>query len=236
MTDSRHRKPSRTRGPYWYFDCSQCGRRYWSSDGKPHPVNPDGNNLRDLPGRPTCPRCKEPCRAAASPGKKQKYRYWSCLKCGERYQKTRKGVVQVDPKNRKAKKISFLKSRRCPACGDESLSSQSHPPSTPHWYFRCSECDASFRWNKSLSRLVQLRRRKGYHRQRQAGRKLGMTPDRMAEAARLELLIQKHGNRRGALKLAVKEVYPSQEFHSAYQRANKTLTLYRRTKKNIGQK
>ncbi len=66
------------------------------------------------------------------------------------------------------------------------------------------------------------------------GRPRGMTEERIKEAIKLEKLIQKHGSGRGAFGKAVKEMWPGQEPHSAYERGRQTRKLYRRDMKERG--
>ena len=61
--------------------------------------------------------------------------------------------------------------------------------------------------------------------------KTGMTDERIAEAKALLQLVRKHGGRRGSLQKAVAELYPREHSLSAYQKANKILTDYRRVQK-----
>jgi uncharacterized protein with PIN domain len=165
-----------TRGKYWYFGCVKCHRRYWSNDGRAVPVNPRGN-WKNFEDRTRCPECNVECRTAAGPSKRNKSRYWQCPKCGRRYRNAEGRAVPTQPGGRAVVKLSFLPDRECPSCGAPHLRIQArpNPPVVRAYYFRCSNCDSSFRWNEDLRRLVRLRRKRFGARRKGPGRPGGLT-------------------------------------------------------------
>lgn len=60
------------------------------------------------------------------------------------------------------------------------------------------------------------------------GRRAGMTPGRIGEALHLNQLIQQAGGKRGTLKAAAIKVYPDVSIDLAKDRANQTLSMWRR--------
>jgi hypothetical protein len=62
---------------------------------------------------------------------------------------------------------------------------------------------------------------------RKGGRKPGMTEDRIEEARQLLAAIERHGGKRGAVKKAAAEVYPTIDSALRYDRARQTLRDYR---------
>ena len=130
--------------------------------------------------------------------------------------------------------LSFLPSRKCPNCGTEHLYIKGRPsqPNVRAYYFGCSHCDSRFRWNPKLKRLIILRRRKAYTRGNPlGGRPTGMGSERKNQALRLKDAMSRyeaeHHTKRGALKFAVKDVFPKDEFHSAHSRAAQILKDYK---------
>jgi hypothetical protein len=230
-------KQTNERGDFWYFRCPKCGRRYWSNDGRANPVNPRGGNWRLFKDRVRCPECQAECRVAASPSKRNKSRFWQCPKCGTRYRNIRGRAVPTRPGGRANVELSFLPSRKCPNCAAEHLfiKARPRPPIVKAYYFGCSHCGSSFRWNPELKRLIKLRRRKAYTRSKpQGGRPTGMSPERKSQAVRLVDAMRRfeseHKTKRGALKFAVKEVFAKDDFHSAHSRAAQILKDFRAAK------
>ena len=80
---------SGSRGEYWYLKCPKCGRRYWSKDGRAHPVSPKGGNWRPLKGRLRCRYCGVQCSIKNG-------RYWECPKCRKRFRKENPDEIHPD--------------------------------------------------------------------------------------------------------------------------------------------
>jgi tRNA(Ile2) C34 agmatinyltransferase TiaS len=152
------------RGEFWYFRCPSCGRRYWSADGRAHPVNPKGGNWRMLKGRPRCKRCRLECSRKAR-------HYWECPKCRRRYRSVRGRAVPTVPGGRAIVTLPFLPTRRCPHCGNTrvGIRARPHPPKVRYYYFRCSSCGKNSRFDKNVGGLVPLEPREKPARARHAG-------------------------------------------------------------------
>ena len=73
------------RGEHWYFLCPRCGRRYWSNDGRAHPVKPKGGNWRLLKDRIRCNDCQIECSVVEPRAKRSRSRLWECPQCRKRY-------------------------------------------------------------------------------------------------------------------------------------------------------
>jgi uncharacterized protein with PIN domain len=179
------------RGKYWYFGCVKCRRRFWSNDGRAVPVNPRGN-WKNLGDRVRCQECDVECRASSAPGKRNRSRYWQCPKCGRRYRNVEGRAIATQPGGHAVVSVPFLTSRDCPSCGAAHLyvKARPNPPVVKSWYFRCSNCDSSFRWNEDLQRLVRLRPKRCGARKKRPGRPTNRvdrdTPARRYLAALLE--------------------------------------------------
>jgi rubredoxin len=224
-------KETMQRGRHWYFVCPKCGQRYWSKDGRANIVNPRGGNWRNLKDRIQCPTCKVDCRVAASPSKRSKSRFWQCTKCGTRYRNVRGRAVQTRPGGRANVELSFLASRKCPNCAAEHLfiKGRPRPPLVKAFYFGCSHCSSSFRWNPKLKKLVTLKRRKAHTRGANGSRR-GMTQYRIKEANSLLDFVTQDG-KRGALKRAAAQVYAGERLDLAYDKARQTLKAYKHFQK-----
>jgi rubredoxin len=223
------------RGRHWYFVCPKCGQRYWSKDGRANRVNPKGGNWRDLKDRIRCPNCKVECRVAASPSKRSKSRFWQCPKCGARYRNIRGRAVLTRPGGRANVELPFLPSRNCPNCATEHLfiKERPRPPIVKAYYFGCSHCGSTFRWNPKQKRLITLRRRKSYTRGNPlGGRPTGMSPDRITTARRLldlkQLYMSEHSSGRGVWPYLAKTMLPKDAEHSAINRLQKIEKDYRK--------
>ena len=228
VKSAQHTSPQR--GTYFYFRCKVCRARFWSSDGTLHAVNEGRGNWKNVKGRPKCPDCNRVCWVETRSSVRHGKRLWKCQKCDKLYALVSgKPVLAVLPKRLKR---SPLKNRDCPKCGGHRLRIRSRPPNASYWYFSCPDCPGRFRWNKKLNRLVVA---KGPSRKRHAGRKPGMTLERIAEAEQLERLVVKFGGERGAFKKAVeqfrKESYPLLDYHTMYERCEKMRYDLKRSKK-----
>jgi hypothetical protein len=148
IVGSNHSKP---RGQHWYFKCPVCGRRYWSNRGGAKPVRPKGGNWRQLKGRIRCATCAVECS--------RKSRYWECPLCRKRYRNVNGRTV---PGYHPTIVLPFLRTRECPYCQSSRLwiRMRPHPPSVRHFYFRCMSCGRTCRFDRSLGRLIALKRRK----------------------------------------------------------------------------
>lgn len=229
---------SPVRGRTFYFQCKQCGGRFWSNDGEIRRANEGRGNWKNLKGRPKCSDCAETCWVDERAGQRRRKRIWICPKCKKRYTRSKGNLmaVELEPKRRR---VSFLRNRDCPKCSGLRLRLRASPPNAPYWYFNCPDCHERFRWNPELGRLVVAR---GKSKKRHAGRKPGMTKERIAEAERIEDLVRDNGGQRGALKQAVeqfrKESGSKLDFHTDYERVQKIRQDYRayRTAQKHGRK
>ncbi len=149
------------RGEFWYFNCPGCGRRYWSSDGRPRPVQPKGGAWRDFKDRVRCPSCQVDSRASGSRSRRNDSRIWHCPQCHKRYLNLHGHAVESIPGRRAFLPLPFLKSRECPLCGSVRLviRARPHAPKIRHFYFRCGACARTFRFDKKLGRLILLQAR-----------------------------------------------------------------------------
>lgn len=223
------------RGEFWYFRCPKCGQRFWSKDGRANPVNPKGGNWRDLKDRIRCPDCKVECRVAASPSKRSKSRFWECPKCGKRYRNLRGRAVATRPGGRANVELSFLPSRKCPSCATEHLfiKARPRPPVVKAYYFGCSHCGSSFRWNPELKRLIRLRRRKAYTRSKSdGGRPSGMDRGNEQKTREILALAIKRAEEReatgDALRSACLVAYAGEDQIAALDRARKNVRKFLR--------
>jgi hypothetical protein len=152
-------KYSVRRGEYWYFKCPRCGSRFWSTNGTPNLVKPKGGNWRILNHRVRCPDCLVDCNIVAPPSKSNRSRLWECPKCRKRYRNVAGRAVLNQPVSRASIKLPFLKSRECPDCQRPRLALRARPnPSRGRYfyYFVCSACGSSYRFDKELGGLVRL--------------------------------------------------------------------------------
>jgi hypothetical protein len=142
------------RGDYWYFKCPKCGQRYWSKDGRANAVNPKGN-WHTVRGRPHCDTCGVECRIRSG-------HYWECPKCRRRFRNVEGRAVPIIPGYRTLKDLPFLRKRACPNCRSSRLwiKATPRPPKVRHFYFWCSSCGRSCRFDEGLGRLVLLRVRR----------------------------------------------------------------------------
>jgi hypothetical protein len=143
---------SSRRGDYWYFKCPKCGQRYWSKDGRAHPVSPKGGNWSASKTRPRCDVCRVECSIKSG-------RYWECPKCRKRFRDARGRAVPTVRGYSAVRPLPFLRERKCPNCESSHLwiKAVPRPPKVRHFYFRCSSCERSCRFDKRLGRLVLLR-------------------------------------------------------------------------------
>ena len=142
------------RGDYWYFKCPKCGRRYWSKDGRANAVNPKGN-WHTVRGRPRCDACGVECRIRSG-------HYWGCPKCRKRFRNVKGRAVPTIRGSSASEICHFCKERKCPNCRSSHLciKAKPRPPKVRHFYFRCSSCGRSCRFDKELGRLVLLKIRR----------------------------------------------------------------------------
>ena len=145
---------SACRGDYWYFKCPKCGQRYWSKDGRAHAVNPKGN-WHSVRGRPRCDACGVECRIRSG-------HYWDCPRCRKRFRSVNGRTVPTIPGYRAVRALPFLQKRECPNCRSSHLwiKAVPRPPKVRHFYFWCSSCSRSCRFDRGLGRLVSLRVRR----------------------------------------------------------------------------
>ncbi len=145
---------SSRRGDYWYFKCPKCGQRYWSKDGRANIVNPKGNR-HTVRGRLRCDACGMECRIRSG-------HYWECPKCRKRFRNVKGRAVPTVPGYSAVRELPFLRERKCPNCRSSHLWIKAipRPPKVRHFYFRCSACGRSCRFDEGIGRLVLLRIRK----------------------------------------------------------------------------
>ena len=141
------------RGKFWYFMCPRCGRRYWSSDGTANPVRPKGGNWQTLSGRVRCANCAVECS--------RKSCYWQCPMCQRRYRMVNGRVAPAESVRRPLAHLPFLRDRECPHCHGARLwiRARPRPPKVRHYYFRCSACRRSYKFDQKHGRLVMTKRR-----------------------------------------------------------------------------
>lgn len=147
---------SGSRGEYWYLKCPKCGRRYWTKDGRAHPVNRKGGNWRAVRGRLCCDVCGVECSIKSG-------HYWQCPRCRKRFRGVKGRAVPTTRGYSVVRDLPFLRKRKCPNCRSSHLWIKAipHPPTVHHFYFRCNSCGRSCRFDKGLGRLVSVRVRKG---------------------------------------------------------------------------
>jgi transposase-like protein len=113
LRSHHHSERSESRGRYWRFECPSCDRRFWSTDGTPHPVGRGAWKV--LADRVRCPDCDVDCVTAASPGKRSVKRFWRCPKCDQRY-RSENGIAVLTQPGGHPKLLPFLPDRNCPKC------------------------------------------------------------------------------------------------------------------------
>lgn len=139
------------RGDYWYFRCPKCGRRYWSKDGLANPVNLKGN-WKTVRGRLRCDACGLECRIKSG-------HIWECPTCRKRFRNIKGRAVRIIPGYRALRDLPFLRKRECPNCQSSHLRIKAvpHPPRVRYFYFWCSSCGRSCRFDRNLGVLVLLK-------------------------------------------------------------------------------
>ena len=157
ISTQRHRLTaysSQSRGLLVFQVSEMRPARYWSKDGRAHTVNPKGNS-HTVRGRLRCDTCGMECRIRSG-------HYWECPKCRKRFRNIKGRAVPTVPGLSAVRQLPFLRDRKCPNCGNSHLCIKAipRPPKVRYFYFRCSSCSRSCRFDQGLGRLVLLRIRR----------------------------------------------------------------------------
>jgi hypothetical protein len=174
---------TRFRGAYWTFICAGCDGRYWTStDGILHTVNSGLGWRKSVAERPICEKCGVECVITGSPGSSMKRHYFACPKCAQHY-KVEDGKCLKTRLGRSPRPLPFMKDRPpCPKCGSIFLRLAAMPPWNRSYLFRCSKCDAGFKWSVRKHSLIQLPWKRF---KRRDSRKTGKRTPLFTEAQRL---------------------------------------------------